>query len=139
LFIYWRRHFTYAFGLGDSSMTMDPFADRLARVRHRFVSTLAGKIDDTYAALPNLSQIAPAASAAVSEAYSRMHGLVGIGPAVGFPGTGRAAHDVEDVLRSPYRDGRGLTAEEIATLTDSLQALREIASRELRSLHPAGE
>jgi chemotaxis protein histidine kinase CheA len=120
-------------------MTIDPFADRLARVRNRFVSTLASKIDDTYAVLPNLSAIAPAARACVTEVYTRMHGIVGIGPAVGFPATGRAAHDVEDVLRSPYRDGRGLTAEEIAALTDSLHALREIASCELQSFHPVSK
>ena len=31
--------------------------------------------------------------AAVGEAYRCMHGIVGVGPTVGFPSTGRAAHD----------------------------------------------
>ncbi len=31
-------------------MTVDPFTDRLERVRNRFVSTLTGKIEDAYAA-----------------------------------------------------------------------------------------
>ncbi|MGD0024763.1 MAG: hypothetical protein ABSC37_09080 [Xanthobacteraceae bacterium] len=66
------------------------------------------KIDDTCAALPNLSGIAPPAAAAVAEAYRCMHGIVGIGPTVGFTATGRPADDVEDVLRSPYHDRRGL-------------------------------
>ena len=70
-------------------MTMDPFADRLARVRQRFVSTLEGKIDDTCAALPTLGCDAPLAAAAVAEAYRCMHGIVGIGPTVGFPGDRR--------------------------------------------------
>jgi hypothetical protein len=119
-------------------MTIDPFADRLAKVRRRFVSTLAGKIDDTGAALPVLHATAPAAAAAVAEVYRRIHGIVGIGTIVGFPATGRAARDVEDVLRSPYRGGRGLSADEIAELTTTLQALRVTAARELRSFHPAG-
>jgi hypothetical protein len=35
-------------------MSTDPFTERLARVRHRYVSTIEGKIDDTYADLPKL-------------------------------------------------------------------------------------
>ena len=44
-------------------MTVDAFADRLARVRQRFVSTLECKIDDVYKAIPKLSEDAPAAAA----------------------------------------------------------------------------
>jgi recombinational DNA repair ATPase RecF len=36
-------------------MAVDPFAERLARVRQRFVSALESKIEDTYAAIPDLS------------------------------------------------------------------------------------
>ena len=35
-------------------MPADPFTERLARVRQRFVSTLESKIEDTYADLPKL-------------------------------------------------------------------------------------
>jgi recombinational DNA repair ATPase RecF len=35
-------------------MAVDPFAERLARVRQRFVSALESKIEDTYAAIPDL-------------------------------------------------------------------------------------
>jgi len=118
-------------------MTSDPFADRLARVRHRFVSTLEGKIDDTCAAIASVSGVTPAAAAAVAEAYLCVHGMVGVAPTVGFPATGDAAHQVEDVLRAPYKTGRGLTADEISKLAPTLQALREAASRELQSFHPA--
>ena len=120
-------------------MTVDPFAERLARVRHRFVSNLQGRIDETCAAIPKLAADAPEAAPAVAEAYLCVHGIVGVGPTVGFPATGRAAREVEDVLRSPYNTKRGLTADEIANLANSLQSLRDAASRELQSFHPVLE
>jgi len=115
-------------------MTVDAFADRLARVRQRFVSTLECKIDDTYKAIPALSDAANAGAAAtaVDQTYRCMHGLVGIGPSVGFPTTGRAAHDAEDVLRAPQHEQRGLTADELLALKKCLHVLREAASRELK-------
>ena len=116
-------------------MTDDIFADRVAKVRQRFVATLEAKIDETSAALPTLGGVTPpdAAAAAVAEAYRAMHAIVGIGRTVGFPDTGRAAHDCEDVLRSPYHAGRGLSDGEISLLTASLQSLRTTAARELQS------
>ncbi|MGA8612243.1 MAG: Hpt domain-containing protein [Xanthobacteraceae bacterium] len=121
-------------------MTDDVFADRVAKVRQRFMSTLEAKIDSTYGALPDLGGAEPpaaaAAAAAVAEAYRCIHGIVGIGKTVGFPAVGTAAHDVEDVLRPPYHAGRGLTADEISLLTTSLQTLREVAARELQSCSP---
>jgi len=114
-------------------MTVDPFTDRIARVRRRFATTLAGKIDETCAAIPQLSDVSPAAAAAVAEAYRCIHGIVGVGPTVGFPASGRAAHDVENVLRPSQRERRGLTADEIVRLTKTLQVLREAATRELQS------
>ncbi len=116
-------------------MTVDPFTDRLARVRNRFATTLAGKIDDTCAAIPQLSDVVPAAAAAVAEAYRCVHGIVGVGPTVGFPASGRAAHDVEDILRSPQEQRRGLSTDEIARLTTTLQILRDVAARELQSVN----
>jgi len=116
---------------------VDPFAERLARVRQRFVSTLEGKIENAYAAVAKLSADTPASLATVAEAYRCMHGIVGIGPTVGFPSTGRAAREVEDVLRSPYRDGRGLTSDEVSQFVKGLQALREVASRELQCFYLA--
>jgi chemotaxis protein histidine kinase CheA len=116
-------------------MTDDIFADRVAKVRQRFMATLEAKIEETSAALPKLGGVAPedTAVAAVAEAYRAMHAIVGIGRTVGFPDTGRAAHEVEDVLRPPYHAGRGLSDDEISRLKDSLQALRTIAARELQS------
>ena len=117
----------------------DPFAERLARVRGRFVSSLEGKIGETCAAMPKLSAALPEAAAAVAEAYRCMHGIVGIGRSVGYPAIGQAARAVEDVLRSPYQSRRGLTPGEADTVANALQALRDAASRELQALHPAGE
>lgn len=114
-------------------MTEDIFADRVAAVRQRFVSTLSAKIDRTAAALPGLCGAAGEAAVAVAEAYCCMHGIVGIGRTVGFPAIGNAARDAEDVLRPPYRARRGLTEDELSVLKKSLQALREVAARELHS------
>jgi chemotaxis protein histidine kinase CheA len=119
-------------------MTADPFTDRIARVRARFATTLAGKIDNTCAAIPHLSDADPAAAVAVAEAYRCVHGIVGVGPTVGFPASGSAAHEVEAVLRPPQQQQRGLTADEIALLTKTLQALREVAAGELQSFHATG-
>jgi len=55
-------------------MSVDVFADRLARVRHRFVSTLQGRIDDTDASIPKLRQGTAGAAAAIGEAYRCLHG-----------------------------------------------------------------
>jgi chemotaxis protein histidine kinase CheA len=122
------------FCLGGS-MTLDPYTDRFARVRQRFVSSLAGKIEDAFAAIPKLSDVASGAAPAVDAAYRCMHGILGIGPTLGFPATGRAAHDVEDVLRLPQQNKRGLTDDEILALKKRLHALREAASCELQSFH----
>jgi chemotaxis protein histidine kinase CheA len=103
------------------------------------MSSLQGKIEEAYAATPSLSDAAPAAAPAVEAAYRCIHGILGIAPTVGFPGTGRAAHDVEDVLRVPQRDKRGLTADEIQALKKRLHALREAASGELQSFNSVRE
>jgi len=114
-------------------MTGDPFAERLARVRQRFVTTLASKIETTYSDLPKLAGTHDAGKDAIGEAYRRIHGIVGVGPTVGFAATGKAARTVEDVLAEPHRSGRGLQPREIETLRDALDALRAAAQQELQS------
>lgn len=113
-------------------MSVDIFADRLARVRRRFISALQGRIDDTDAAIPKLGGGTATAAAAVGEAYRCMHGIVGVGPTVGFPATGRAAHDVEDVLRPAQNERRGLSDGEISRLRQRLLDLRAAAEREMQ-------
>ena len=118
-------------------MTLDPYAERLARVRQRFVSSLEGKIADTYAALPTLTGMEAAAASAVAEAYRTLHSIVGVAPTVGFPETGKAARAAEDVLRPPQQDKRGLSADEMTAVQERLDALREAATQELQVVQPA--
>jgi len=113
-------------------MSVSTYRDRLDRVRFRFVSTLESKIDDAYAALSSLAAVTPSAAMSVEETYRSIHGVVGIGPTVGFPSTSNAARAVEQVLRGPYQTQRGLTADEVLLLKKQLHMLREAASRELR-------
>ena len=56
-------------------MAVDPYAERLARVRERFVSTLESKIKDTFAALPNLSGDAAAMMLREAVYNTDQHGL----------------------------------------------------------------
>ena len=116
-------------------MAVDPYTERLGRVRERFVSALESKIEDTYAAIPDLSGDTPAVVETVEETYRRIHGIVGIGPTVGFAGTGRAARSLENILLQPYQAERGLTGEELDSFKKALHALREIATRELQSFY----
>ena len=116
-------------------MAVDPFTERLGRVRERFVAALESKIEDTYAAIPKLSGDAPKVVETVEETYRRIHSIVGIGPTVGFAGTGRAARSVENILLRPHQGERGLTGEEIDSFKKALHALREAATRELQSFY----
>jgi chemotaxis protein histidine kinase CheA len=109
----------------------DQFQERLEVVRRRFASSLEGKIKDTYADLPSLSGDDANAFDAVSSAYRRIHGICGIGRAVGFAATGRAAKDVEEALLAAYRGHRGLAAEELARLQATLGVLADAAQAEL--------
>lgn len=116
-------------------MTADPFAERLARVRQRFVSSLDGKIDAAFAALPQLSGTGPQAVAIIGEVCREMHGIAGVGPTVGFPSAGRAARAVEAVLREAQLASRTLAADEIDLLKNRLDELRGAAARELQVFH----
>jgi hypothetical protein len=116
-------------------MAVDPFAERLARVRERFVAALESKIEDTFSAIPDLSGETPDVIETVGETYRRMHSIVGIGPTVGFAGTGRAARHLENILMEPHQAERGLTVEEIATFKKALHTLREAATSELQSFY----
>lgn len=113
-------------------MSVDVFADRLTKVRRRFVSKLQGRIDGTDALVPKLGGDTAGAAAAVGEAYRCMHSIVGVGSTVGFPATGRAAHEVEDLLRPAQNEHRGLSDDEISTLRERLFDLRAAVEREMQ-------
>jgi len=114
-------------------MLPDHFTDRLDVVRRRFASSLESKIKDTHAELANLSDGRANAVDVVANAYRRIHGICGVGGAVGFAATGRAAKDVENVLIGAYRDRRGLAAAEISRLEKMLGILAAAAQAELSS------
>jgi chemotaxis protein histidine kinase CheA len=114
----------------------DLFHNRLEAVRQRFASSLAGKIQDTRSQLTYLSGEADGVVDAVAATYRLIHGICGIGAAVGFASTGRAAKDVEDVLVGAYREHRGLAAEEVVRLVARLDALSAAAEAELGSVEP---
>lgn len=116
-------------------MAIDTFAERLAKVRHRFVTTLEGKIEDTYAALPHLSGKHEGVVETVAETYRRIHGLCGIGPTVGFVATGKVAREAEGFLLAAYRAQRALHAHELASFTKALHELRDTVQRELQSTY----
>src|ERR1700738_4795533 len=103
-------------------MPADQFTERLAQVRVRFSSTLASKIKETYIAFSSLSGSGDDVVDIVGETYRRIHSIAGIGKAIGFGATGRAARNVENVLLPAHSAGRGLKAEEIAALRKELQA-----------------
>ena len=115
-------------------MQPDAFHDRLDAVRRRFASSLEYKIKDTLAELPNLTGDCEAVVDAVAVSYRRIHGICGVGAAVGFAVTGRAAKDVEDVLIDAFRARRGLESDEVARLKATLDALSAAAEAELRSV-----
>jgi chemotaxis protein histidine kinase CheA len=112
-------------------MPADVFTERLAKVRHRFASTLESKIKDTYGALPGLTGDSTKVVDAIGEAYRRIHSIAGIGKAVGFGATGNAARDVENVLLPAHFAGRGLKSDEVTVLKRQLQRLHDAALREL--------
>jgi hypothetical protein len=112
-------------------VSTDEFAERLAKVRQGFVSSLGAKVEQTYAALPQLAGDDAAVISAVSETYRCIHGISGIGFTVGFVKTGQAARDLETVLLLPYREQRGLVAGELDDFKKALDALHGAAHHEL--------
>ena len=114
-------------------MQTEEFNERIARVRQRYAGTLRGKIDDNFAALPELSGKDAGAIDAIVAVHRRLHEMCGIAPSVGFAATGAAARAAETVLREPADAKRPMTADEIAALESALELLRATALADLRS------
>lgn len=114
-------------------MTGDLFADRLAKIRDRFVVALPSKIEESEAAMAAVSGDGPASVEAVALTYRRLHALAGTGPTIGFTATGQAAREAETVLIEAYRGRRALTMSEATSLRQALLALRRAAHRELQT------
>jgi len=109
------------------------FVERMAKLRERFASKLAGKIQETEAAAGHLAGGGIDAVDAVAAAYRRFHDICGIGPTIGFKATGQAARTLDGLLIGPFRDHRGLSADELAKLKEGLELLRSAARIEIQS------
>lgn len=114
-------------------MQADEFAERLARICLRFAASLHSKLDDSFAALPVLSDTGAEAIEAIVVTLRRLHEMCGIAPSLGFLATGTAARTAELVLREPANAKRPLTANEVAAFTSTLDRLRAAAQADLQS------
>ena len=118
-------------------MHADQFESRLARVRHRFATTLEGKITNAVVTADHMSCGVDGVMH-VSKSYRSLHGICGIGPTVGLTATGEAAQVAEAALIQAYRESRGLTQTEVLSLKKALERLRVAAELELRLMYQRG-
>jgi chemotaxis protein histidine kinase CheA len=110
----------------------DRFANRLAKVRERFMSSVEGKVTDTYVMFPKLLG-GTAAAGALAETYRRIHGICGVAETVGFVQTGRTAQKLDTILLVAHQARRGLTADEMTLAQKALHALRDATRLELQT------
>ena len=109
------------------------FALRIDKIRARFALRLAGKIQETDAALSRMVGGGSDAVEAVAVAYRWFHDVSGTGLTLGFKMTGQEASNCAAILVDPFRSGRGLSPDELASLTITLEALRIAALQEVQS------
>jgi hypothetical protein len=110
------------------------FEARIDGVRVRFALKLADRIQQTAAALPRMIENGSGAEDLVANAYRWFHDVSGIAPTVGFEATGQSARSCDAVLVGPYRAQRGLSAAELALLTEGLESLRDTAQAETQAM-----
>ena len=114
-------------------MEVEEFTLRLSRVRERFATSLTGKVDDSFACLPKLSDKDASAIETIIAMHRRFHEMCGIAPSVGLPATGKAARAAEAVLRGPAKFRRSLTTAEVASFTTELDGLRAATQSDLQT------
>jgi hypothetical protein len=119
-------------------MHADQFEIRLARVRHRFATTLEGKIKDAVVSADRMAHGHGEVIKYISVSYRDLHGISGIGPTVGFAATGEASRAAEGYLLQAHREQRGLTEREVISLKKALEQLRVAAGSELRLMYQRG-
>jgi HPt (histidine-containing phosphotransfer) domain-containing protein len=119
-------------------MHADQFEIRLARVRHRFATTLEGKIKDAVVSADRMAHGHGEVIKHISVSYRDLHGISGIGPTVGFAATGEAARAAEGYLLQAHREQRELTEPEVISLKKALEHLRVAATSELRLMYQRG-
>lgn len=106
------------------------FAARIDGIRARFALKLARNIQQTDAALRRMTGDGNDAVEAIATAYRWFHDAIGICTTIGFEATGRLARSCDAILSEPFRNQRGLSADELAQLTESLESLRITALAE---------
>jgi chemotaxis protein histidine kinase CheA len=116
----------------NQALNESEFAERIAKIRARFASKLADKIEATDAAMVHMGDDASDAIDAVATTYRRFHDMYGISSTIGFKAIGQMARTVDAVLIGPYRDRRGLREDELAKLKRALEALQAAAATELQ-------
>jgi chemotaxis protein histidine kinase CheA len=119
-------------------MYADRFEVCIARVRHRFATTLENKIQTTMAAADHMTRNDGGAVQYVTNSYRNLHSIFGVGATVGFAATGDAAHDAEAALIRAYEEKRGLTEDEVLSLKSALARLQDVAGSELRLMYQRG-
>jgi HPt (histidine-containing phosphotransfer) domain-containing protein len=117
----------------------DPFAERMAQVRTRFAAKLNDRVASLDTAVPGLVGDGPAIVQALEVAHRTAHDLCGVGPTIGFHETGKAARKVEQLLLSPLRAARGLSAQEAEHVRREIAALRAAAQADLETQNASVE
>jgi hypothetical protein len=119
-------------------MYTDEFEVRLARVRHRFATTLDSKIADAVVLADRMAHSDDDGPRLVADSYRLLHNMCGIGPTVGFAATGEAARVAESTLLQAFHQ-KCLPAEsEIDRLKKALGQLRKAAASELLMMYQRG-
>lgn len=116
----------------SSNIEME-FVARIDRIRARVALKLAHNIQQTDAALSQMTGDGTGATDAVATAYRWLHDISGIGPTLGFEATGRQARLCAAIVVDPFRTQRGLSPDELALLTSGLEFLRIAALNETHS------
>jgi chemotaxis protein histidine kinase CheA len=106
----------------------------MAAVRLRFATKLEDRIDEIECAMPRPGREGELDVLVL--AHRQAHSLCGIGPTLGFVGTGRAARSIEQLLLGAVKAKRPLTDDEIPRLVKGIARLRSSASAEM---NPAGK
>jgi HPt (histidine-containing phosphotransfer) domain-containing protein len=119
-------------------MYADRFEVCIARVRHRFATSLESKIRTAMAATEHMTRSDAGAVQYVTHSYRNLHSIFGVGASVGFAATGDAARDAETALIQAYEEKRGLTEDEVSSLKSALARLQDVAGSELRSMYERG-
>ena len=110
------------------------FEARIEAVRKRFAAKFAARMQKTVANLPRMTGEGAAPADIVANAYHWLHEICGIASTIGFQSTGVSARSCDALLVGPYRAQRGLSAAELAQLTEALESLRLAAQAEMQIL-----